>query len=134
MAYQKIVPTSFDQCYIFAKQLRSEDLALRHVDHIVTDSPLLMQCSYVKKYNSPFYDELFSLCKKFGMVHKSLNIFLDREGLHYQQDGRYENPLQAAAMDVVILSTIEEAGEEYTMLPAKNIDSVISFVLDNLDA
>lgn len=98
-AYINRVPESFDQIYIFAKQLHKEDVVLRKVDHIVTDSPLLLQCVYARKYESPFTKEMISLCKKFQNKHDSIDILLQRDDTTYKQEGRYETFDEALIVD-----------------------------------
>ena len=64
-AYEKKVPKSFDQHYIFSKQMHAEDVLLSNgVKHIVTDSPLLMQLCYVERSGKNF-DHLLSAAKEF---------------------------------------------------------------------
>lgn len=108
-AYLKRAPRSFDQLYIFGKQLHREDVLLQcGVEHVVTDSPLLMGCCYAKKHGCPFWEELASISLKFEERHPSVNIFLDRSGLPYHQSGRYENYEQALAMDEEIRCFVSE--------------------------
>jgi adenylate kinase family enzyme len=49
-AYTGKVPKSYDQLYVFAKQLNSEDVILRHVPLLITDSPLLLNSAYPLHY------------------------------------------------------------------------------------
>lgn len=127
-AYQGITPVSFDQFYIFAKQLRAEDLWLRHVDHIVTDSPLPMQCAYIERNGSPFLEPTLAVCRVFERTYPSLNIFLDRDGIPYHQDGRYENIEQAREMDRRIEEFMARESIPYTRLKSKDFSSIVEFV------
>lgn len=56
-AWDKRVPKSWDQFYVFAKQLNREDKVLRHGVHVITDSPLLMQLGYIERGGSVFAEE-----------------------------------------------------------------------------
>ena len=49
-AYQGRFPKSFEQMYVFAQQTYLEDSLMPHVDSIVTDSPILLNVAYSKKY------------------------------------------------------------------------------------
>lgn len=130
-AYQNIVPESFDQFYVLAKQLRSEDLMLRHTKYIVTDSPLFMQCAYMKRDRQPYYDEAVSICRKFETKHPSLNIFLSREGIDYQQSGRYENLMEAKQMDWVIRDELDQLEIPYKVLPTKDLNAIMEYVFNH---
>ncbi|MGL1255121.1 hypothetical protein ACSTLX_25685, partial [Vibrio parahaemolyticus] len=87
-AYEGRKPESFDQLTIFALQLRLEDTRLRHMPYIITDSPLMMQTYYAKKYNFVSWPHLIGIAEDWEEQHPSLNIFLDREGIPYQKEGR----------------------------------------------
>src|SRR5690606_2311193 len=102
-AYQNISPQSFDQYYLFGKQTREEDLLLNHgVDLVVSDSPVLMQAAYAKRYGVPRAEHLIDVALEFEKKFPSLNIFLDRTGIDYQQQGRFENEEEARQMDEMI--------------------------------
>jgi thymidylate kinase len=95
-AYQKRIPQSFDQVYIFGQQVHAEDLIFQSgVEHLITDSPLLMQSFYSSVYQLPFSSQLLQLANLYEKVHSSLNIFLDSTGMPYQQKGRYETEEQS---------------------------------------
>ena len=127
-AYQKIVPTGFDQVYVFAKQLHKEDLLLRYRDHIVTDSPLLLQCCYVLKYGTPFFDELLSLCKKFEAEHPSINLFLNRASIPYKPAGRYETREEALTMDLLICKTLDQLSIPYMVVDSADHSGILALV------
>lgn len=99
-AYEKRQLSGFDQVYIFAKQQRLEERVLRAgVQMIVTDSPLLMQCVYAKKYQFVGWRELLSIGKMFNELHPSLNYLLRRKNGTYQEEGRWQNEDQARQLD-----------------------------------
>lgn len=120
-AYQKIKADSFDQLYIFSKQLRSEDILLRNgVDYIVTDSPLILQLAYMKKYDDiKIYNEMANIAAKFEEKYPSINIFLDRKDIPYKSLGRYESYEDAVEMDKIIEDTLNQ-----NKIPFKRFDSV----------
>lgn len=103
-AYENKVPKSFDQHYIFGKQMHAEDVLLSNgVKHIVTDSPLMMQLCYVERSGKNF-SHMLSAAKEFEDKYPSLNIFLERKDLKYQEKGRWESETQAKEMDDRILN------------------------------
>ena len=133
-AYEDKKCVSFDQLYIFSKQLRSEDLLLRSgVKHIVSDSPLLMQLAYVKKYAvAPILDDLLSIHDRFEEKYPSLNIWLDRIGVPYQENGRYEDYPAALVMDEMIRSLMDEVGLEYEVFETRKTEKISSSLLKRL--
>ena len=103
-AYEKRQLSGFDQLYIFAKQQRLEERVLKAgVDLIVTDSPLLMQCVYARKYGFMGWQELLSIGKMFNAIHPSVNFLLSRSHA-YQEEGRWQNAEQALELDAEIES------------------------------
>jgi nicotinamide riboside kinase len=116
-AYEDRPIKSFDQCYIFAKQMRSEDRLLQSgLEMIVSDSPMFLQCYYADKYNTEFAPELFSIANKFEQEYPAINIFLKRHHCEYQQKGRYETYEESLVVDAEI--------QKY--LTSKNIPFVIA--------
>jgi nicotinamide riboside kinase len=114
-AYENRKIDLFDQVYIFAKQQRLEDRVLRTpIQAIVTDSPLLMQCVYAKRYNAPCWQELVKIGKVFDSVYPSVNLLLRRVHGEYQQLGRYQDFDEAKKIDAEIKTYLEEIDVPYT--------------------
>lgn len=136
-AYMKRVPKSFDQVYIFAQQLHSEDLIFQSgVEHIVTDSPLFMQPFYSKTYNFDFWDNLMLIARKYEEKQPSLNIFLER-AVEYQQNGRYENADQALDRDQKMREFLQEQEVPFVVFKPTDYDNILNYVdlhLSNPDA
>lgn len=107
-AYEKKVPSSYDQLYIFSKQLHAEDLLLKSgVQHLVTDSPVPMQLFYAKKFGFPAIDGLLDIARTFEKQFPSINIFLDRTGVPYQTHGRFQIYEEALQFDTEIRAMLE---------------------------
>jgi len=106
-AYAGRVPKLFDQVYIFSKQMQAEAKALQHVDHIVSESPLLLVCSYAIKHHTPGTRQLVELAMEFEQHYPALHVMLDRDGIEYVQHGRYENYEQALVMDQLIENILD---------------------------
>lgn len=104
-AYQKRKPQSFDQLYVFAKQLNSEDLALREVNHIITDSPLIVNVAYSQFYGCNFAPELLSIVNRFEQKYPSLNLFIERS-VEYVDKGRYQTPAEAIEFDTLLWNLV----------------------------
>lgn len=97
-AHQGKVPQSYDSLYVFAKQLQCEDLILRHVPLLVTDSPLLLNSAYPTFDGFVCADHLVSMAQQFDRDFPSLNFYIKRT-VEYQTAGRYQDESQAIVFD-----------------------------------
>lgn len=132
-AYEDRKPKSYDQTYIFGKQTHSEDLVIQSgVKNLVTDSPLLMQVCYAKRYEYPLWHTHLEQAQNFNEKNPSLNIFLDRTGLEYQEAGRYEDHSQAIWMDGQIVEFMDEHIKDYLTFRTTDIDGILSAVEEKL--
>lgn len=132
-AYEGRKTQSFDQLYICAKQLNAEDVVLRNgVEHIITDSPVPMQCYYATKYNFVCTQELINIAKSFEQLHPSINIFLDRGDIPYQQNGRYENYEQALEVDKKMYQFMQEITGQNTVFKTKDFSGIYNFIIERI--
>jgi nicotinamide riboside kinase len=126
-AHQGRFPKSFDQLYIFGKQMHKEDQVLHHVDRIVTDCPLLMCCVYAKKYEFDGWQELLSLSNKYDLKYPPLNIFLSRT-VPYQSSGRFHTLEESMEFDRLIKDMLDEYGGNYHTIDPTDKTSVIDLI------
>ena len=132
-AYEGKPISSFDQIYLFAKQMYKEESYLRAgADLIISDSPILMIGAYATRNNDPFKDELISLATKFNEIYPSINIFLDREGIPYQRSGRYEDYEAAVATDKVILSVLSDNLKSFEVFKTKERQQILEHILGRI--
>ena len=132
-AYEKKPISSFDQVYLFAKQMHKEDSYLKNgAEIIITDSPILQIGGYAKRNGDLFADELISIAQKFNNIYPSVNIFLDRDGIEYKQDGRYEDYDAARKTDAVILQTMKEAKIDYEVFRTVDRHKILEHVLTKI--
>lgn len=131
-AWDKRVPKSWDQFYIFGKQLHAEDKVLRHGVHIVTDSPLLLQIAYMERGGSEFFNECESACRKFETQFPSMNILLSR-AVPYNPEGRYENLQQAIEMDERIAKLLGRTFDAYMCFSPLDKEAILEYILLGLD-
>lgn len=128
-AYLNRVTKSFDQCYIFGKQLHYEDVLFQAgIKNLVTDSPVLMQIAYAKKYEVPIWQELLGIALKYEQINPSLNIVLDRSGIDYQQIGRYEDSSGAILMDQKIEELLIDNQVSYKKFISKNWEEILDYI------
>lgn len=101
MAYEGKIPCSYDQIHIFGEQLHREDLLLKHVQLIITDSPIILGGVYAKFYNAPGSDEILKIAEKFEEDFPSLNFYVERK-VDYLSKGRFQNLSEAVAFDKLL--------------------------------
>jgi len=133
-AWLKRIPRSWDQFYIFAQQLKREDVVLRHNHtNVITDSPVWMQLAYMKRGNAPFYKACQLAASEFDKGTDSFNIVLKRS-VPYQSEGRYETSEQAVEMDNLVRSTLADHGvswQEYD--PVNDYDKLLGDVIKYIE-
>jgi hypothetical protein len=131
-AWEKKVPTSWDQWYIFSKQLHKEDKIARNGIHTITDSPLWMQVAYMQRNGDVFSSEVISACKKFDLLYpKNLNILLKRT-VKYDNEGRYENYEQALEMDNNIKKLLDTHIDKYEEFDPTKKEILLDYVVSKL--
>lgn len=131
-AHQKRVPKDFDQLYVFGKQINYEARLMPHLDYIITDSPILLNIAYAKKYNCSYADQCLEIGLQFEEKYPGLHIFLDRTGLPYQTEGRYETLQEAKVMDNYIFNLIE-AHVDYKVFFSTDKDSILNYIKEKLN-
>lgn len=94
-----------DQLYIIAKQARQEQILLKDVDLIITDSPIRLSNIYETKYSKPPFvtvhmvEKYESEAKRQGFEY--VHIFLKRVK-KYNPKGRYQTEEEAKAIDLEV--------------------------------
>lgn len=112
---RKIGP--LDQPIIFTSQLKLETMLYGKVEYIITDSPVLMQTVYERKYNngsSIIYPSIKEIWRRSSDIQR-FNYVLKRYK-DYDQRGRYETEEQAKELDLTIEGFLNEFGEPYTYI------------------
>lgn len=132
LAYEKRRLVGLDPFNIFWRQLRREELLLRHVKYIVTDSPLYLQCFYMKKSESRFFNEAISILKQFDELYPSINVFLSREGIPYEPNGRFESEDEANRNDDLMRTFLVEQGVHFAVIPTVNKDQIETYIAAQL--
>lgn len=127
LAIQKRFPKSFDQFSILGKQITKEDELLPYVDYIITDSPVLLNAAYSRYYKCPFADQCEQVALQFEAEYKGLHILLTRDGLPYDQSGRYQNEQQARDMDNNIKQLLDKY-LEYITIPSMDFNRIFSII------
>jgi len=121
--YEDRAPQSFDQVFLFATQMRAEDIILRAgVEMLVTDSPLFLSLCYAEMYETPGWKHLLPLCEEFEETYPSINIFLERR-TPYDPKGRFQDEKGALAMDELVQRRLGGRGKPFHV--ARDEDEVM---------
>lgn len=128
--------STFDQLYIFAKQLRAESQLYGKVNVIVTDSPFLLSPIYESIYGQG--PSLTHSPSQNALVHAldakvtHLNFVLPRI-YPYDVQGRYETEQKALEIDKEILHYLTAYSIPFCQVPTSNQTNYInSAVLEKL--
>jgi hypothetical protein len=109
--------TAWDQVYTFGQQIGRELHALQGgVEHIVTDSPLLLQYIYARRANCPSAELLSGICMEFETDYPSVNFFVRRSSDAYEQAGRWQDLSGAIDLDRTIETSLIFLKIPYTMI------------------
>jgi len=128
-AYEQRQPSSFDQLYLFSRQLRMEDIVLRNgVDYIITDSPIGLSICYSQANGFVQWPALTILAQEFERKYPSLNLFFDRSGTDYEEHGRFQKEADAVKMDKIILAYLEGNQLPYHVVNCADTDTIMSLV------
>jgi len=103
---RKIQP--WDCVGIFAQQFEAEQRLLQNgVDHIITDSPLFLQCIYSKLvHGCPAHLELADIAGRFNRTWPAINFLIRRPDVEYDSHGRYQDQEAAKVMDGKIIKML----------------------------
>jgi hypothetical protein len=127
-AWEKRQIESYDQGYLFMKQLRKEHIVLRAGGALITDSPLTMSVCYARRYGFKCWENLQAIADQFEQDYPSINILLNRGDCEYQQEGRYEDHDQAVAMDKSIREHLVAANIKFVESRFDSYDFMIGLI------
>lgn len=131
-SYQKYQLKSFDQFYCFGKQLRKEDVLLSNgVQLVISDSPLILNVSYSKKYNHEYWRPCLHIAELYERKYPSLNILLHRD-VPYETKGRYESYHEAVFMDNYIHQFLKENNIKYLKSRTLDFDNILNYILGEI--
>lgn len=153
-AYEGKKATGFFQDYVQSKQLYKEYrlLASKKVDHVITDSPVLLNAFYSIYYDCPCKTSNYQKAIEFEKAFPSINILLmrglirfkDDEGrLHSEQESlqihnKLEEFLQFLKYSLIereegIIQLYKLKEEKYVKFYAEQDTAILDYVKANLD-
>ena len=132
-AYEKKVPSKFDQAYLFAKQARKESILYGKVDYIITDSPLWLSSFYENLYIgreiiAPAVRNYLNFVRDEGVEH--IYFWLHRNK-PYDPRGRYETEEQSKKNHVTMERYLIDNGVKLVDVPVDDRERV-EFILKKI--
>lgn len=131
-AYQNRVPKSYDQVYIFSKQLQSEDVLFQNsVEHLVTDSPLFLSVFYAKINNFPCWKSLLEIAQEFEKEQPSINILLLRKH-NFQNQGRFHNESESDKIQEQMKEFLLETNTPFRAFNSDEFQPIYQFICSSV--
>lgn len=109
MVYEERNNIFSDQIYIFGKQQRRQHVLRKHVDWVVTDSPLLLSAVYAPVDYFPAFKQL---AQQVHHSYDNINILLNRVK-PYQQYGRNQDEHEAREIDERVRDVLVDNSVEF---------------------
>lgn len=123
---------SFDQWYLFMKQLHEEDKILRKNINIISDCPVILGACYAARNGLGGVNELIKLYNIYEKQYPSLNIFI-RRSEEYIQDDRWETKEEAIATDKIIKDIVLSADLSMIEFNCYDKDKIFNYITHNLE-
>ena len=118
MVWEKRHTIMDDQLYIFAKQYRRISRLIGQVDFIITDSPLLLSCAYIR---DGYYQNLKPLVFEIFTNFTNLNFVIQRSPVAgFNQNGRVQDLTQSMELDATIIQLLNETNSVYQFIPDRD--------------
>lgn len=124
---------AFDQVYLLGKQMQYEYRFLAAgIKNIITDSPVLLSCSYAKAYRPQLgiHGPMLQLVRAYEKEYPSINIFLNRDDKPYVQEGRYQDTETAKKLDLIIREDLNEVGIEFVEYSFYDKKGILEYVIE----
>lgn len=125
----------FDQIYLMGKQMNYEFRFLSNgIDHIVTDSPVLLSACYAKKYfdHLNVASHMEAIIAEYDRLNPSLNIFINRDGKEYRTEGRYQSADEASQIDLIVRDTLLRNGVEFKEFSFFDTEGMLAHVQQSI--
>lgn len=118
MVWEKRHNIMDDQLYIFAKQYRRISRLIGQVDFIITDSPLLLSCAYIR---DGYYENLKPLVFEVFTKFTNLNFVIKRSpSADFNQNGRMQDLTESQAIDDTIIQLLTSTNSPFQYIPDRD--------------
>jgi hypothetical protein len=119
---------------ILAPQLEQErDWLESGVKHVVTDSPIFLQCFYMAGRNARPTIGCLHLARAWEEEHPAVNVFLVRsDKIQFEQAGRYQDLKESKKIDASLMSFLDTEGVECEFIDAHDRPAILEFIREAL--
>lgn len=115
-----------NQFAILREQLNRIDRLYGKVDFIVTDSPVLLNATYLKVPNEEYIKAIQEIYSHFD----NFNYFVERNVDAFETEGRIHNLEQSLQIDDELKDTLSELNLEYNTYNHSTIDNIVQDVIE----
>ena len=121
-----------NQLYVLGNQSLRLSRCVDKVDVIITDSPLLMNCTYCPP-EEPYHDDLVQVVYKDWCKYNNLNFFITRMK-PYKKVGRLQTEEEAKVKDKEIIDCLTSFKEDYDVIPGDRdgYDKIVAKVMTEI--
>ena len=125
----------YDQYYLFGKQQQYEYRHLSFgVKNIVTDSPTFMSSIYAEIYHGAKYAKPLEMMDDlYEEEYPSYSMFIDRTGMEYVTEGRFETESQAIDVDNAILKKMKTKKRNFEIFKWNDFNAILQASLKVID-
>ncbi len=128
------VPVTFDQVYIFGKQIYKEfNILRRGVRAIIAEAPLLLNTYYAKKLGMPGWENLRNIAMDFEENYPAIHICLGRLNSTYQNLGRYYTVEESYIIDKEIEEMLTAEIKDFVSFNVQNQDLILEHICEKID-
>lgn len=115
-----------NQFAILQEQLNRIDRLYGKVDFIVTDSPVLLNATYLKESNEKYVKAVQEIYSHFD----NFNYFVERNVEAFETEGRIHNLEQSLQIDDELKDTLTELNLEYNTYNHSTIDNIVQDAIE----
>ena len=115
-----------NQFAILQEQFKRVDRLYGKVDFVVTDSPILLNLTYLKEQNKEYSSAVIELYNLFD----NFNYFVERDIETFETEGRIHNLEQSLQIDDELKNTLAELELEYNIYNHSTIENIVSDAIE----
>lgn len=115
-----------NQFSILREQLKRIDRLYGKCDFIVTDSPVLLNATYLKEANTEYINNVKELYNQFD----NFNYFVERDISSFETEGRIHNLEESIKIDNALKDTLSELGIEYSIYNHSTVADIVNDVIE----
>ena len=132
MAYKDEPPSThygWASWHIFSEHLEREDFFLHKGCNIVTDCPGFLSYIYAHRHGFKHAGLILEAALAFDKEWPSVNLFIERDDKHYQDEGRYQDLAEAKVIDGQIQSQLKFHNIKYKTFNVHEAKAMATYLL-----